>query len=250
MSPMPRDTCVRFPLSQASFFFYNGLNRYPEFYAVGPGRVDRGHYTLHNNLRTCGPFSRASESTNPNEIYENINVCDQRANEAGVTFSGCLDYVSDTSTCAGWVSFMNCASDSFNEQACDNSDLTPKSYGPSANGYISSWVSHLELRKRAGGTGNDTNDGYDGDGVDIFPTGNHTGPAGFGKSLFALLEARKNAPDGCTGPYADIVAVKDHPLATQQYCNGTDHITVFDQGTVLTRFHDTDCGGHKDNNFF
>jgi hypothetical protein len=216
IAPMPIVSCVWFEVSVGSLSFFNGMNSFPEFYAVGPASGPRGQFVSQlSGARGCGFLGQASHSTNPTLPYQDSGVCNQPADMAGVTFSGCLDYVTWVGHCIGWVAFINCQQDAFNEQACEDDDKTPTDWG-NGSGSVSGWSrSESELKKR----------------------NNETSPAAY---IFNLVD-KVRTPESCQGEYSDIMVVKNHPKAGEQYCNGTAHVTVLDQGTVITRYRDPDC---------
>lgn len=161
-------------------------------------------------------------------MYQDSGVCNQRSNEAGVIFSGCLNFAHDKHYCADWVAFMNCAKDSFNEKACENGDKTPTGFGSEGNGSVAPWA-HDKLRKSGSNT-----------------TSNEAIEPAYGDYISNVFSKGKNLQGNCLRTdYSDMLMTKNHPRTVQQYCNNTNHITVLDQETEITRFNDVECGGSR-----
>ena len=116
---------------------------------------------------------------------------------------------------------INCDKNSFAPQPCDQADANKDTFG-SGNGSVGDYMRD-ELRKR--------------NLTSTPPAAPRRKVANFVGDM--VDEARANG--ACDSAYSDILLVKNHPRAVRQYCNGKDHISHFDQGTVLTRFDDEEC---------
>jgi hypothetical protein len=123
---------------------------------------------------------------------------------------------------------MNCARDSFNEDVCEDGDKTPTGWGPEGNGSVAPWA-HDELRKRG-----------------IRNTVHDTADPAYGESIFNVFSKAKDLQGNCLrSDYSDMLMTKNHSKMVQQYCNTTNHITILDQGTTISRFHGIKCGGTR-----